>query len=506
MECMDRIVDVVLCRHSESIDWALPLVAGNSSQLRLVVYNNGNRLGRLPARVRESKIPNVGREAFCYITHLLTMRQVESHCGKKCLPAYTVLAQADICGFAMRGCPAADKLRRGLAPLVRGEGTLAPYGSLVPLHREGSLFYANDYGKQGPAYRCWEKQLGASLLNATALAKVVLSAGPLGKMGYVAGANYIIPRSALLSVPGAWLRHAHHSFLATRKLPWYTAAELQKSSIFRGRPNRETLVHQSMCCQTEMRHTCMPWILERFWPVVLGATGRGMNTPICDQSHPSGQHGRGACQHFEQNFRASLRSWRTVRFTAALEKDEFRSLLAAAAAAVSKQRDPLMESVAQALQPALGGPIQIIIVGCQGARSRCNIREGSMRDHHFSENSTRPSFEEGAGWDCLRLATNASELVAAVPHIYDRTAKPDVHPLRRAIRKVFEACLKDRVALLPRTAENGATSSDPDFWKGCDYCNKSRPLYVSWPGMRFPPQSSRPARATHSSTPVESPS
>jgi hypothetical protein len=90
-------VRVVLARYREPVAWAAQLA---SRDVEVLVYNHGRPLAVLPPGVEEVHLANVGREAGCYLTHIVSYYDD--------LADWTVFSQAD----------PADHLR------VRGVGDL----------------------------------------------------------------------------------------------------------------------------------------------------------------------------------------------------------------------------------------------------------------------------------------------------------------------------------------------------------------------------------------------
>ena len=78
-------VTVVLCRHDESVRWAVDGLRG-VTDVDLIIYNNGPPLG-IP---QERLLRNVGREAFCYLTHMLDVLSR----GEEAIANYTIFSQA----------------------------------------------------------------------------------------------------------------------------------------------------------------------------------------------------------------------------------------------------------------------------------------------------------------------------------------------------------------------------------------------------------------------------
>ena len=477
--CSSLPTRLVLCRHSENVDWAIPPAEGASYEL--LVYNNGEPLTSLPAHVQQQRIPNVGREAFCHLLQLLTVKRTLEHCGEHCAPEHVILAQAAACLY-----PTANKLvaHGGAAcravvedissALGRREAHLAPRGQLVPL-QSVSIGYVSDlppvtYGKLA----CWEKDLSGLLMDSPRLAHAIITASRALQLGYARGANYIVGRDTILNTPTRWLTQAVHHLLTTRPLPWTRNQNVSQGSGGTRRFNGETLLHQAVCCPTNVggsepgpsrRHTCWPWILERFWSTLMGPGHHRGDGAACSDAHGGGGHN---CKHFEGNFAAAKEAWVVRRHTFGMHPKEFEALMAAADAenaGIEPRLTKAFDEVQRVLQRDWNQSMLLSrprpdVARCTG--KKCVGVKGRIRGREFDRSDTTPYFERGGALQCV---PNATLLVESVPHLVNfsttSTSECKTCTLEHAVRRYWENCMDWRILLWP-TGEGGAPP--PDMW------------------------------------------
>ena len=464
-ECGRLPVRVGVCRHSESVSWAYP--DSNAPSFELVVYNNGGPVSpKLPASVRERRIPNVGLEAFCHTMMLLEVKHVARQCGEQCVPGHIFLLQGNACVMrhtsngksspgSARYCR--ERVLRITSALARGAHVM-PRGHLVPLQPAETTLYANDYSRSRGTLACWHNELNDLLLDAPKLAHAIMATRTSGELGYSAGANYIVERETVLSTPAAWLSHLAETLLRSRPLPWTDDIEAN-ATTFKGRFKHETLRHQTQCCNRDKNHTCLPWLLERFWPLMLGPGGSNSTVGVPPACHDK-DGARGDCQYFEGNFKASLDTWNVRRHTTKLNGDDYATLVDAADA---NQLESAVEAARPELQSAFHQKRAQELAPCN-AEKVCRFKDGSLKFRSFNSSKTKAYFAAGAGWACLQDLANASLIQASLPHVLNVSIPPSAElgsfaSLRRALHGFLYSCLENQMQLLP------ASSPQPDMWQ-----------------------------------------
>ena len=478
-ECARLPVHLVLCRHSELIDWALPTTATVVQDVplyELIIYNNGEALSSLPSGARERRIPNVGREAFCHVTHMLEMQRVSRACGAQCLPAYVILAQAKACLGRMANCAAV--VRRVSTALGRAQAQLSPRNFLVPLQHAETVEYATDFGGMGmnPSSRrmrrmqeCWRRELTYSLLNSPKLARSIIDAALKGQLGFSTGANYIVDRATVLNVPTVLLSHLEQIMRRSRPFPWVDLA-LGVTPIgehFQNSVHTDTVAHQLLCCDTQMNHTCLPWLLERFWPMIVGpGIGEGIFEPRACRDVGGGG---GQCQFLEGNFAAALTTWEARRLIVHFNDAEVTALVGLLDAGHEEHLVRTVLGLRVEWERKWTQAAAVVWAPCTIGTASCQFDRGNLKYTVFTRGASTPSFAEGAATACVTLIANASVWLASIPHVVNlsmpwpapqRSAVATRHlsTLKAGLRKVFVRCLQGKMVLLR------ANASLPSMW------------------------------------------
>ena len=263
-------VQLVLCRHDESIEWAL------NSSAEVIVYNNGAPLGAADAAlVDERSVRNVGREAFAFVTHVLSLLSA-AKADATAVPDYVVFSQAvPVCinppdgvlqnlrGQQFSRAPTswcASRLLRLVRELHLGLAWPFPNGfSFIDSAR------AQNYGYVGESRSCWASDL-SGLLGQQVVSERVM-AHLFGQLNFVPAAQFVVSRSSLISAPRRALRRAWTAMNRSRLLPWFSP----DPRVRKGRILAAKRRHEAECCNSTAKLTCLPWQLERLWPVLLSS-------------------------------------------------------------------------------------------------------------------------------------------------------------------------------------------------------------------------------------------
>ena len=290
-------VELVLCRHEEDIEWAMRLLSRvPRGRLKLVVYNNGPPLQQLNLTlsaelrplVEERMVPNVGREAYCYVRHLLAVKR-RGGSDATSIPELFVFSQGQpTCTgkhpaqYSRRRSKQSKSERREACGQLRAQQiqalalsddvTLQPRG-FVDLDATSAVSWdAGALELSDPAIRrCWASEL-ANLTGG----QISMSANAqLYRITYSPWAQFAVARSNVHATPLQWLEHARAALEASEPFPW--AAPMQNTS---GSPTgRRQKVSKNdergTCCRRG--RTCLPWILERMWGALLSTSSANLS-------------------------------------------------------------------------------------------------------------------------------------------------------------------------------------------------------------------------------------
>lgn len=262
-------VDLVLCRlGTEDVNWAILAAAATTAKhVQLIIYNAGPPLTtsqwaqEVIEKTTVRKLEQAGgHEAYCYIEHIqrtLRGNGLGGGAAQGGFAGITVFAPAQLRCAHGTGYACVPRLQKALHSFANEGATLQPNG-YAPI-------------EPAPIDDFWEG-MQRSL---TCLPKTYfrLSQGrdlqadsefiSFSRFGSMA-----VGRRNLLSAPRGWLRRASEALRNATDmhlLPYKQGAAYI--------PPQEAMINQ--CCLPG--HTCMPWLLERLWPMMLGTPHRGCN-------------------------------------------------------------------------------------------------------------------------------------------------------------------------------------------------------------------------------------
>jgi len=242
---MTAHVDLVLCRFAdEDVTWARQETQGAS--LRIFVYNAGPTLdahGTAPSGDAETTEVRLAgwHETHCYAHHILHV--IASAEGPAATTVFTPAQPR------CRGTGCKQRLARAVLALAHGQATLQPHG-FAPIEPSPVVNFWHNLPK---FLTCIEPQYGRLSKGRDLFTDVELTSfSPMG--------SFAVARSNLLSAPRGWLQRASEAN-ATRE-PAQSRYSVQFSA--------PSLI---LCCRPG--HTCVPWLMERLWPMLLGTPHRG---------------------------------------------------------------------------------------------------------------------------------------------------------------------------------------------------------------------------------------
>ena len=263
MASVPPAVTVVLCRHNESIGWALAAFR-DSDNVQLLVYNNGPPL-HIP---EERPLRNVGREAFCYLTHMLSVLRRGVHA----ISNFTIFSQAAPMFDARRGGlysgrPAQAHIMNVAKSLAAGRSQVYPRGFSTAIGRDSH--FDGTHGHYGPFMswntppRCyqseWSRLLGTSYGWSWAADRQLL---------YTPTAQFVVARANLWNAPRGWMRRAWVALNRTELFPW--RALCQGAGACKEEQTRFlTKDEAERSCCARVSGSCLPWMLERLWAILL---------------------------------------------------------------------------------------------------------------------------------------------------------------------------------------------------------------------------------------------
>ena len=266
-------VELVLARHAEDVQWATGLVQAAGGKLGLTIWNNGWPI--VPIRnqhIIERNIPNRGREALPYLLHMLEVRERARQCGEHVLPRAFVFAQAsgmcrkpDFGTHGWRGSSCHQRLTHAILSLSNGS-RIEPFG-FADLEATTTM----SMGYQELQSPCWRDSF-LDMLGHSRRASDMFNLRNLTRLSYAPEAQFAVDRSAILASPPGWMERAVQRLEVSKPLPWNVSSAfvrmykrpLDVSDL--ATPAYKDVVIASCC---DAGHTCLPWILERFWAVLL---------------------------------------------------------------------------------------------------------------------------------------------------------------------------------------------------------------------------------------------
>ena len=258
-------VHLVLCRlGTEDVSWAIKATtAASPKRVQLVVYNAGPPLttAQWPQEALERttirKLQMAGaHESYCYLEHV--QRTLLGRAGAE-FADFTIFAPASPRCPGGTGEVCVPRIERALRAFDRDKATIDPYG-YAPI-------------EPAPVMEFWEGMPQTLVC----LPKVYsrLSKGrdlhtDAELMSFSPAGSFAVARRNLVSAPRGWLRRASEVMgnASGMLLPAYSQAVTPQ-------PAQPQV---SNCCGED--NTCMPWILERVWPMLLGTPHRGCNGVI----------------------------------------------------------------------------------------------------------------------------------------------------------------------------------------------------------------------------------
>ena len=246
-------VHLVLCRlAAEDISWAADAVVSRGPKTAVFVYNAGPPL-QLPAaaavQFTERKLLHGGHEAYCYLEHI--QRSIRGGNG---FAAATVFAPAQPrCADGKTVAPrCTQRLAEVLHQLSNKNASIEPNG-YAPIEPAPIADFWQDLSQ---TLTCLPDQYAQlSMGRDLHTDSEFFSYSPAGA--------FAVARKNLLSAPRGWLRRAQE---AMRNASAASAA-LGLAPLNSGM--------QHLCCSQE--RTCVPWLLERLWPMLLNTPHRGCN-------------------------------------------------------------------------------------------------------------------------------------------------------------------------------------------------------------------------------------
>ena len=245
---MAQRVDLVLCRlDAEDVSWATKTFSPKANGVRVLVYGTGNAVGDLSGAIGRT-LQQGSHETTCYLAHI-----------ERLVDEYNDTAKSTVFSPARPRCEGntacTEHVVRVVLALASGQASIAPNG-FAPV-------------QSSPVVDFWRGMPRTLLCLPAAYSKLsqgrdlysdaeFTSFSPMG--------SFAVARTNLLATPRGWLRRA---------------SEAMDNATMGSSPNS--------CCMP--RHTCMPWLLERLWPMLLGTPHRGCGagayTGYCASEHTS---------------------------------------------------------------------------------------------------------------------------------------------------------------------------------------------------------------------------
>lgn len=232
-------VHLVLCRlrSVEDVGWAAS-IASESTQV--FVYNSGAPL-QLPqemaTKITERMLSSGGHESYCYLEHILRSRRGGG------FAAATVFAPAmPRCKLYGASLLCTKRVLEVVRALASAKARLEPNG-FAPI-------------EASPVNSFWHglpRTLSCLTTTYSHLSKGRDLHSDSDLMSFSPMGAFAVTRANLLSVPRGWLQRAQEA--------------MRNSTASSPRLHR--------CCEED--RTCVPWLLERLWPMLLNTPHRGCN-------------------------------------------------------------------------------------------------------------------------------------------------------------------------------------------------------------------------------------
>lgn len=245
-------VHLVLCRlASEDISWASDFVVNPDAKTSVFVYNAGPPLQLTPdmsSKVTVQQLVQGGHESYCYLDHI--QRALRRSTG---FAPSTIFSPAQPrCADGSTAPRCVQRLAEVLHMLSNKNATIEPNG-YAPIDPSPIA----DFWQSLPlTLTCLPNQY-AQLSNGRHLDtdSEFISYSPAG--------SFVVSRKNLLSAPRGWLRRAQEAL--SNASVYSSAAGISPSARAR----------LDLCCNPE--RTCVPFLLERLWPMLLNTPHRGCN-------------------------------------------------------------------------------------------------------------------------------------------------------------------------------------------------------------------------------------
>lgn len=260
-------IHLVLCRlGAEDVSWAVRAAAASASSKRvqLIVYNGGLPLAtsqwaqEVLDRTLVRKLQLAGaHESYCYLEHIQrTLRGAATPGMSSNFAAITIFAPASPRCEGGVGEVCVPRLERALRSFDRERATIEPYG-YAPI-------------EPTPVHEFWQGLSQTLVCLPAGYAR--LSQGrdlhtDAEFMSYSPSGSFAVARRNLISAPRGWLRRAHEAMRNA------TAMHLQPTRAANVPPPEPVGIDGTNCCAEG--NTCIPWMLERMWPMLLGTPHRG---------------------------------------------------------------------------------------------------------------------------------------------------------------------------------------------------------------------------------------
>ena len=438
-------VHLVLCRlFSEDIGWATDSIAMTNTKMKVFVYNAGPPLQLSPdaaSKVDVRALKQGGHESFCYLEHIL-----QSLHGGGNFAAATVFAPATPRCIGMPAPACTQQITDALHMLREKNATIEPNG-YAPINPSPIADFWHDVPLTLTCLPAQYEQLSNGRhLDSDADFFSFSSAG-----------SFAVGRKNLLSAPRGWLRRAQDMLGNASLLS--SAAGIAPTS--RG--------EMHLCCNPE--RTCVPWLLERLWPMLLNTPHRGCNgvrTGYCatewNPKHKEGvdphsplalprfapREGAGAIKLRNDVARVS----RVARFANELSQEERSKFMELIAAENPRRRD------SKAL-PSCTTQLCAIVTLLNKARANDDEDFALYLASAVNTSELSPDAPERLQRRCRQLFVDKKVLVEGVERIQPRrnaglvnilpgpSSASEEHRsgqlLHSAIQKVYAACIRQMV-------------------------------------------------------------
>ncbi len=422
-------VQLVICRlASESVTWALDAFpSGGGTSVQVVVMNGGQPLG-LPDGTEYRLSGQGGHETACYLDHIQRVQSASP-------AAITVFSPArPRCGAATDSLsPVApqltpsvactSRLMRAVRDLAKGRATIEPHG-YAPIEPSP---LAGFWVGLPRTLLCLPRQYADLSSNRDMQADSDF-------ITYSPSGAFAVDRRNLDSAPQGWLRRAHQALLNSTVPP---------NGIRR-------------CCKEG--RTCVPFLMERLWPMLLGTPhrgcGSGVRTGYCASEWKANlaaaAKGKGTAASTTPDegsgaikLRMDIsRVARLARFTTALDEDE--------RAALFELPTRVKEMAKQRKDSSSGGSRSCTTQRCAILSLLGRAGEGDDSDLalYLSVSTTNSSdamvAPDRAQKRCRDLFLNPTMLLNSVQRVQPKAAPAASEgvALHSALQKVYGACLR----------------------------------------------------------------